>query len=168
MTSATTTSPDPRRKQIVAALIPVLIGVAIWFTPAPADLKPQAWHMFAIFAATIAGILTQPLPSGAIMLIAITVAIFTKTMTEAKALAGFANGTVWLIFWDRSAIDAALQTLRSLGCNTTGPLEGMEAKICSVNVPASVEFTKVDAVLEPLEQSERIAVAYPSYRHTDG
>ena len=98
MTSATTTSPDPRRKQIVAALIPVLIGVAIWFTPAPADLKPQAWHMFAIFAATIAGILTQPLPSGAIMLIAITVAIFTKTMTEAKALAGFANGTVWLIF----------------------------------------------------------------------
>lgn len=78
-----------------------------------------------------------------------------------------ANSTVWIIFWDRSAIDPALQALRSLGCDTTGPLEGMEAKICSVNVPESLEFTKVDAVLGPLEQSERVAVAYPSYRHTD-
>ncbi|WP_404818512.1 DASS family sodium-coupled anion symporter [Rhodoferax ferrireducens] len=72
--------------------------MAIWFTPAPQGLSLQAWHMFAIFAATIAGILTQPLPSGAVMLIAICVTIFTKTLTEAKALSGFASGTVWLIF----------------------------------------------------------------------
>ncbi|WPC66937.1 DASS family sodium-coupled anion symporter [Rhodoferax ferrireducens] len=74
------------------------MGLAIWFTPAPQGLSLQAWHMFAIFAATIAGILTQPLPSGAVMLIAICVTIFTKTLTEAKALSGFASGTVWLIF----------------------------------------------------------------------
>lgn len=86
------------QKAVVSALIPLLIGVAIWFYPVPEGLKPEAWHMFAIFAATIAGILTQPLPSGAVMLIAITVAIFTKTLTEAKALSGFGNGTVWLIF----------------------------------------------------------------------
>ena len=85
------------QKVVVSALIPLLIGVAIWFYPVPEGLKPEAWHMFAIFAATIAGILTQPLPSGAVMLIAITVAIFTKTLTEAKALSGFGNGTVWLI-----------------------------------------------------------------------
>lgn len=54
--------------------------------------------MFAIFAATIAAILTQPLPSGAVMLIALCVVIFTKTLPEAKALSGFASGTVWLIF----------------------------------------------------------------------
>ena len=50
--------------------------------------------MFAIFAATIAAILTQPLPSGAVMLIALCVVIFSKTLTEAKALSGFASGTV--------------------------------------------------------------------------
>lgn len=32
------------------------------------------------------------------MLIALCVTIFTQTLTEAKALSGFASGTVWLIF----------------------------------------------------------------------
>lgn len=91
-------SESSKRKTIIAAAIPILIGVVIWFMPVPDGLTPQAWHMFAIFAATIAAILTQPLPSGAVMLIALCVAIFTKTLTEAKALSGFASGTVWLIF----------------------------------------------------------------------
>lgn len=85
-------------RQVMAAVVPMALGLAIWFAPAPEGLAPQAWHMFAIFAATIAGILTQPLPSGAVMLIALCVTIFTKTLTEAKALSGFASGTVWLIF----------------------------------------------------------------------
>ncbi len=85
-------------KPYIAAGVPILVGLALWFSPVPEGLSPQAWHMFAIFAATIAGILTQPLPSGALMLLALTVAIMTKTLTEAKALAGFASGTPWLIF----------------------------------------------------------------------
>lgn len=87
-----------KQKVLFSALTPILIGVAIWFYPVPAGLKPEAWHMFAIFVATITGILTQPLPSGAVMIIALAVTIFTKTLTEAKALSGFGNGTVWLIF----------------------------------------------------------------------
>lgn len=85
-------------KKFVAAAIPLGVLAAIWLAPTPQGLSPQAWHMFAIFAATIAGILTQPIPSGAVMLVAITVATVTQTLTEAKALAGFASGTVWLIF----------------------------------------------------------------------
>ena len=85
-------------KSILSFLIPLAIGAIIWFYPVPDGLTPQAWHMFAIFAATIAAILTQPLPSGAVMLIALCVVIFTKTLPEAKALSGFASGTVWLIF----------------------------------------------------------------------
>lgn len=77
------------------------------------------------------------------------------------------NSTVWLMFWDRTAIDSTLRELRSIGCDTSGPLEGMEAKVCSANVPASVAFAKVDALLEPLEQSDRVAVAHPSHRHPD-
>lgn len=85
-------------KKVFAVAVPIVLGIAIWLAPVPANLSPQAWHMFAIFAATIAAILTQPLPSGAVMLIALCVAIFTQTLTEAKALSGFASGTVWLIF----------------------------------------------------------------------
>lgn len=86
------------RKTIIAFAIPLILGCAIWFSPVPAGLSPAAWHMFAIFAATIAAILTQPLPSGAVMLIALCTVIFTKTLPETKALSGFASGTVWLIF----------------------------------------------------------------------
>ncbi|EHR8837269.1 DASS family sodium-coupled anion symporter, partial [Shigella flexneri] len=84
--------------KLFSFLIPLLIGVVIWFYPIPEGLSPQAWHMFAIFASTIAAILTQPLPSGAVMLVALCVVIFTGTLSEAKALSGFASGTVWLIF----------------------------------------------------------------------
>jgi DASS family divalent anion:Na+ symporter len=91
-------SESSKRKSAIAAGIPIAIGLAIWLMPVPAGLTPEAWHMFAIFAATIAGILTQPLPSGAVMLIALCVAIFTGTLSQAKALSGFASGTVWLIF----------------------------------------------------------------------
>ena len=41
--------------KIVRGLLVVLLGAAIWFCPAPAGMKPQAWHLFAIFVATIAG-----------------------------------------------------------------------------------------------------------------
>ncbi|MDG2959690.1 DASS family sodium-coupled anion symporter [Bisgaard Taxon 10/6] len=84
--------------KILAALIPIMLAVIIWFIPIPEGLAPKAWHMFAIFAATIVAILTQPLPSGAVMLIALCVSIFTGTLTDKQALSGFASGTVWLIF----------------------------------------------------------------------
>lgn len=86
------------KKSVFAFLFPVLLGILIWFMPVPDGLTPQAWHMFAIFVATIVAILTQPLPSGAIMLISLCVVMFTRTLPEPKALAGFSSGTVWLIF----------------------------------------------------------------------
>ncbi|MDY4280078.1 MAG: DASS family sodium-coupled anion symporter [[Pasteurella] mairii] len=84
--------------KVLAALIPIVIAVIIWFIPVPEGLTPQAWQMFAIFAATIVAILTQPLSSGAVMLIALCFSIFTGTLTDKQALSGFASGTVWLIF----------------------------------------------------------------------
>ncbi len=87
-----------KTKTLIAVAIPIVIGLVIWLIPTPAGLTPKAWHMLAIFAATIAAILTQPLPSGAVMFVAVCVAIFTGTLTETQALSGFANATVWLIF----------------------------------------------------------------------
>jgi len=77
------------------------------------------------------------------------------------------NSTVWVIFWDESKIEPTLAELRALDCDTTGPLGGWKTKLCSVNVPRSVSLTEVDALLEPLEELEQIAVAYPSNRHGD-
>lgn len=75
----------------------IIVGIALWFCPIPAGLKPAAWHMFAIFAATIVGFILHPLPIGAIALIAVGMSGFLKVIKPGQALAGFGDGTIWLI-----------------------------------------------------------------------
>lgn len=82
---------------LVKGLIVLLVGVVIWFLPVPAGLKPQAWHLFAIFVATILGFILQPLPIGSVAFIAITITALTNTLKPAEALSGFSDGTIWLI-----------------------------------------------------------------------
>lgn len=83
---------------IIRWSVPLAILVILWLCPTPEGLKPEAWHMFAIFAATIAGILSAPIASGALMFIALAVTYFTGTLPLGDVLKGFASGTVWMIF----------------------------------------------------------------------
>ncbi len=109
-------------------LLVMLIGAAIWFVPVPAGLKPQAWHLLAIFVATIIGIILNPLPMGAMALIGITVCALTKTLTVPEALSAFADATIWLIvcafLFARSFIKTGLGSriayllMRSIGDST--------------------------------------------------
>ena len=69
--TATVTVPTKSKPTIGFAglqkfVIPIAIGAIIWFIPAPEGLSPKAWHMFAIFVATIAGIIAAPLPMSAV------------------------------------------------------------------------------------------------------
>lgn len=90
--------PQPSKTEWWRAAIPLAVLLILWFCPLPDGLSAKGMHMFAIFAATIVSILTAPLPTGAIMFIALTVAYFTGTLTLKEDLAGFSSGTVWLIF----------------------------------------------------------------------
>lgn len=59
-------------KQSAVKLVPLLtvaVGLIIWFIPAPSGLEPKAWHLFAIFVATIIGFISKPLPMGAIAIL---------------------------------------------------------------------------------------------------
>ncbi len=85
------------KNNLQKGIFTVLVGLAIWFMPVPAGLKPQAWHMFAIFVATIIGFILHPLPIGAIALISVGITGFLKVLTPAAALSGFGNATIWLI-----------------------------------------------------------------------
>ena len=75
----------------------VLVGAAIWFSPMPEGLKPQAWQLFALTVAIILGFILNPLPIGAVAFIGITIVALTKTLTVGEVLAGFGNATMWLI-----------------------------------------------------------------------
>lgn len=78
--------------------IPVLVGLILWFFPwKPAAVPAEGWQMFAIFVATVIGIIMKPLPMGAVALIGMTVAILTRTIDVDTALGGFSRSSVWLI-----------------------------------------------------------------------
>ena len=67
-------------KKYMSWIIPILVGVIIWFMPVPEGLKPQAWHLCAIFAGTILGFILQPLPIGALSIISIVITAVTNTL----------------------------------------------------------------------------------------
>ncbi len=83
--------------RIIRGAIVVVIGLLIWFSPVPAGVKPQAWHLLAIFIATIFGLILSPLPMGAMVLIGVLMAPLLGILKIGQALSGFANSTVWLI-----------------------------------------------------------------------
>src|SRR4051812_26677781 len=54
------------------ALAPIAVAILIALIPAPQGLPQYAWYYFAIFAGVIVGLMFEPLPGGAIGLIAVT------------------------------------------------------------------------------------------------
>ena len=83
--------------RIVRGIIIIIIGLLIWYSPVPAGVKKEAWHLLAIFVATIVGLILTPLPMGAVVIFGVMMTTFTGTLKIGEALSGFANSTVWLI-----------------------------------------------------------------------
>nr|WP_235863303.1 anion permease [Ureibacillus sinduriensis] len=100
--------------KIIPLLVVILIGAVIWLIPPPGGLQVQAWHLFAIFVATIIGLIIKPIPMGSMAILALTVITVTKTLTLEEALSGFQNSTIWLIviafFISRGFIKTGLGT----------------------------------------------------------
>jgi len=91
-----TTGPARRRVVIGRAAI-VALAAAIWFFPVPAGLTAPAWHLFALFAATIVAVVADVIPILTASVIAVGLAVLTGTLSPTKAYSGFANGTILLI-----------------------------------------------------------------------
>src|SRR6185503_9800956 len=77
-----------------AVLVP---GVAIALLAPPAGITGQSWYLFAIFVSTIAGLIVQPLPGGAMVVLGVTATAVTGVLTPNQALAGYADPIVWLV-----------------------------------------------------------------------
>ena len=88
-------SPESRTRLFRLGVL--VLGAAIWFWPVPDGLTPQAWHLFAIFAATIVSVIVGALPILTASVLAVGVSVLTGVLPPAKAYAGFANGTILLI-----------------------------------------------------------------------
>jgi DASS family divalent anion:Na+ symporter len=80
------------------------VALIIWFIPEPDGVTADAWHLFAIFAATILGIILKAAPMGTMCMMAIAFTALTQVIAPGdagksitKALSGFGDKVIWLI-----------------------------------------------------------------------
>lgn len=88
----------------IPALISATTALIIWFViPIPEGVSPGAWHLLAIFVATIVAIIGKALPIGAIAIIAIAAVAITGVTSDTPkgaiqdALSSFSSPLIWLI-----------------------------------------------------------------------
>ncbi|CNH52263.1 anion permease [Yersinia kristensenii] len=85
------------KTRIGRMLLILLIGISIWFSPVPESVDPRVWHLMAVFAATVIGLILSPYPLGAMAIFSLTVVAATGLLSIKEVLAGFADPTIWMI-----------------------------------------------------------------------
>ncbi|WP_172606612.1 DASS family sodium-coupled anion symporter [Pantoea coffeiphila] len=155
----------------------LFVGLLIWFMPPPTGLDIFAWHMFAVFAATILAIILKVMPMGAVTMVALVVSAMTGLTPisgggngKVAALSGFANGTIWLIgiamFISRAVIKTglgrriALWFISKCGHSMLGVAYGLALSdmVLGPGIPSA--SARGGGIMYPITQS--IATAYQS------
>ena len=149
---------SPAEKSWLARGGVVGLGLAIWLWPVPARLTAPAWHLFAIFAATIFSVIVGAFPILTASVLAAAVAVLSGVLSPAKAYAGFANGTILLI------VVAFLVARAIVTCGLGQRLGHLVVSMfgkSTLGLGYSVFF--VDAVIAPAFPSDtaRSGVLYP-------
>lgn len=112
------------------AVLAGIFGAFVFLVPRPEALTPGAWRLAGLFLATVAGLILQPVPGGAVVLLAVTLAPLLTPLKLSDALGGYADPTVWLVmaafFIARALINTglarriALWFVRAFGHSTLG------------------------------------------------
>ncbi|WP_201457094.1 anion permease [Chlamydia sp. 17-3921] len=98
------------QKRFLSLFFLIFLLIGIWFSPHPASIDAKAWQLFAVFTATIIGIILQPLPMGAVVIIGISILLLTRTLTLEQGLSGFHNPIAWLVFLSFSIAKGLIKT----------------------------------------------------------
>jgi DASS family divalent anion:Na+ symporter len=127
-------------------------------------------HLFAIFVATILGIILRPLPMGAVAIIGVALTAITGTLNVADSLSGFAEKTLWLIIvafmFARGFIKTGLGTriayffMRLLGKRTLGLAYGLAATEFVLGPVVPSNTARTAGIMMPIVRS--LARAYGS------
>jgi DASS family divalent anion:Na+ symporter len=87
------------RRRLLARVATFALALGLWFTPVPAGLTSQAWHLFAVFAAAIFSIIVNAFPLLTAAMLAAAAAVLTGTITPAKAFAASATPACCSWWW---------------------------------------------------------------------
>lgn len=79
----------------LGAIAALFVVVAV-LVPPPATVTPQGWRMFALFLSVIVGMMLEPLPGAALVIIGLAGFVLNGVPMR-EALGGFAEPSVWLV-----------------------------------------------------------------------
>lgn len=82
---------------LIRRAVPFVLALGIWYAPVPEGLTAPAWHLFAVFVASIAAVLLGAFPLLTSTMLAVAAVVLTDTISAAKAFSGFANASVLLV-----------------------------------------------------------------------
>src|ERR1700686_4285817 len=95
----------------LAALVLVYLAV-VYIIPNPAAGKPGGGGLTGLFIATITGLMIEPIPGAAVVLVGVVLAAPLGKLTMDQALAGYSDRTTWLVlaafFLSRALIKTGL------------------------------------------------------------
>eukprot|EP00210_Caulerpa_lentillifera_P004147 g3953.t1 len=102
VTNAVTDSESKTAGWPGAKPVPLLLCLAAGFAirylvPIPQGVTKEGWTMMSIFLCTIAGLVLEPLPTGATAFLGLTTTVLTKTLTFSQATAAMTSEVIWLI-----------------------------------------------------------------------
>lgn len=145
-------------------------GVLMALLPLPPGVARASWNLLAIFLATIVGLIVQPMPGGAVVLLGVLALAVTGTMPIGDALAGYADPIVWLVlaafFLSRGMIKTglgrriALLFIRAVGHHALGLGYALAATdlVLAMIIPSN--GARCGGILFPIARS--LAEAYDS------
>jgi DASS family divalent anion:Na+ symporter len=94
------------------AMLVAIYLIVVYIIPRPEAVKPEGWRLAGIFFATVVGLITEPLPGGALVLLGVTLSALVGGLTIEQALMGYADKSVWLvmaaIFISRALVNTGL------------------------------------------------------------
>lgn len=158
--------------------LPIALALIIWLLPVPGAVDGEGqrivaedgMRMLAIFVGTIVALITQPLPTAAVSLVGLSIAMITGVMplsadggAAPPALAGFSNSAVWLIvaafFISQGFLVTglgrriALHFVRRLGKSSLGLAYGMAATDLVIAPATPSNTARAGGVVFPIAQS---------------
>ncbi|MGO1590820.1 MAG: anion permease [Ancrocorticia sp.] len=185
-----TSSPDiseksPPRKVVgevrpIRLTVSVAIGVILWVVPIPEGLADNAWHLFAIFFATIVAIIMKAAPMGSLSVVAMALCAGTQVLAPGDigesinaALSGFSNATIWLIvsafFVARSVVKSGLGErlaylfVRVFGKSTIGLAYGLGLTDLALSPFIPSNTARAGGIVYPITK----AIAEQAGSHTE-
>lgn len=76
----------------------VVFAIVVLLVPRPEGVTPAGWRVTALFLSTIAGLMIQPMPGAALVIVSLTLFVLVGNLPVTRVLSGFSSSAVWLVF----------------------------------------------------------------------